>query len=148
MSNATVTTTADVATALDALFASARRARSRAGTLPGDLTLPQCHLLDPLVGGATQGAGELALAAGVSRPTATRMLDGLEREGVVTRRRSGEDRRCVHVTLTAAGAERVALAAAARTAWREQVLAALPPAEHAETARVLTRLTALLEDLV
>jgi MarR family transcriptional regulator, organic hydroperoxide resistance regulator len=136
----------DVASAFDALLAAARRARARAGVLPGDLTLPQCHLLDPLRGGAVRGAGELALAAGVSRPTATRMLDGLERDGVVVRERSGDDRRCVHVRLTEAGAGRVEQAAAARAEWRAALFAGLSDAERDEAARVLSRLSALVEE--
>jgi MarR family transcriptional regulator, organic hydroperoxide resistance regulator len=146
MSTTAVTTTAEVVQAFDSLFATARRARARAGALDGGLTLSQAQLLEPLTGGETRGAGELALAAGVSRPTATRMLDALEREGVVTRERAADDRRCVHVALTGEGEDRLRAASAERIAWRERIFADLSPSERAETARVLTRLSALIEE--
>ena len=59
----------------------------------GELSLSQYHLLEPLIDGERLATCELALAAGVSAPTATRMLSGLEREGLVervpVRRRTG-----------------------------------------------------------
>lgn len=146
MSTSATTSAADVVTAFDALFAAGRRARARVGTLDGGLTLSQAHLLEPLADGTARGVGDLALAAGVSRPTATRMLDGLERERVVTRERCSEDRRCVHVALTEDGAERLRAATAERRAWRERLFADLSPAERTDTARVLTRLSALIEE--
>ena len=45
----------------------------------------------------------MAAAAGCSSPTATRMLDGLERDGVVVRERSTHDRRRTIVSLTPKG---------------------------------------------
>lgn len=142
----TESTTPDVAAAFDAFFAAARRARSRAGTLPGELTLQQSHLLEPLLGGEERGVGELALAAGVTPPTATRMIDALEREGVVTRRRPAEDRRCVRVALTGAGAQRAAAAHEARAAWREGVFAGLSDRERQDAARLFSRLSTLIEE--
>jgi MarR family transcriptional regulator, organic hydroperoxide resistance regulator len=138
--------TTDVAAAFDALLSAARRARARAGLLPGDLTLQQSHMLEPLLGGEARRVGDLALAAGVSAPAATRMLDGLERDGVVRRERSGEDRRCVVVVLTDAGAERAAAAHEARAAWREAVFAGLSERERRDAARVLSRLSTLIEE--
>lgn len=145
---ASAATIPDVADALDALFATARRAKAQAGLLDGNLTLPQSHLLEPLLGGEARGVGELALAAGVTAPSATRMLDALERDGVVTRSRSGSDRRCVHVALTEAGATRARAAADARAGWRRELFAGLDARERAEAARVLTRLTDLIEEHV
>ena len=43
---------------------------------------------------------ELAVEAGVTASTATRILDALERRGIIMRTRSAEDRRAVTVTLT------------------------------------------------
>ena len=76
-----------------------RRTRGRLGD--GDeLSLSQYQLLEPLIGGERLATCELALAAGVSAPTATRMLTGLEREGLVERVPCDADRRVVHVVLT------------------------------------------------
>ena len=61
-----------------------RRMRGRIGD-EGELSLSQYHLLEPLIDGERLATCELALAAEVSAPTATRMLAGLEREGLVAR---------------------------------------------------------------
>src|SRR3954469_5823691 len=74
------------AAALDDFRRASARARGRLAS-EGDLTLSQYHLLEPLLSAdAPLGVGELACAAGVSAPTATRMLAGLEREALVERR--------------------------------------------------------------
>jgi MarR family transcriptional regulator, transcriptional regulator for hemolysin len=46
---------------------------------------------------------ELARAVGIEGPTLTRHLDGMENDGLVSRRRGGPDRRAVQVELTRAG---------------------------------------------
>ena len=52
----------------------------------GELSLSQFHLLEPLrTADAPLGVGELAAAAEVSAPTATRMLATLERDGLIER---------------------------------------------------------------
>jgi DNA-binding MarR family transcriptional regulator len=50
---------------------------------------------------------ELAARAGVSRPTVTRLLDGLARDGLVARRADPDDGRARRVELTGAGRRRV-----------------------------------------
>jgi DNA-binding MarR family transcriptional regulator len=50
---------------------------------------------------------ELRAMLGVSAPTISRMLRSLEHLGLVHRRRSGVDRRLLHVSLTAAGLVRI-----------------------------------------
>src|SRR3954470_15780638 len=110
MPTPTTTHTAEVAAfaaALDDFRRASSRARGRLAA-EGDLTLSQYHLLEPLLSAeAPLGVGELACAADVSAPTATRMLAGLERDGLVERRGCTRDRRVVRVALTAAGAERM-----------------------------------------
>src|SRR4051812_50096059 len=74
------------AAALDDFRRASGRARGRLAA-EGDLTLSQYHLLEPLLDAEEAlGVGELACAAGVSAPTATRMLSGLERAALVERR--------------------------------------------------------------
>lgn len=67
------------------------------------ITLTQLSALRELRAGP-QGAGKLGLAVGLSPASTTRLIDRLERRGLVTRRR-GEagDRRCVEIRLTASG---------------------------------------------
>ena len=71
---------------LDDFLAATRRARGRLGA-DQELTLSQYHLLEPLLDGAEPlGVCALAEAAGVSAPTATRVLAVLERDDLVERR--------------------------------------------------------------
>ena len=88
------------AAALDDFRRASGRAKGRLAA-DGDLTLSQYHLLEPLLSADEPlGVGELACAAGVSAPTATRMLAGLERDAFVERRACTRDRRVVRVALT------------------------------------------------
>ncbi|MBI5105003.1 MAG: MarR family transcriptional regulator [Solirubrobacterales bacterium] len=102
--------------AFDELRRAVRSARAR--TADDRLTPSQYDLLLPLLdAGRSLGLRELAEAAGVAPPTATRMLDGLQRRGLVDRSRCADDRRAVRLTLTSEGAALV-------RERREQVLAA------------------------
>lgn len=138
------------AAALDDFLRAGRRARGRLhpGEGGGELSLSQYYLLEPLA--AADGPlclGELALAAGVSAPTATRMLDGLERDGLVARARRADDRRLVAVELTAAGRERVAAARERVLARRREIFDSLAPTERRSATRLLERLAAAVEGL-
>jgi DNA-binding MarR family transcriptional regulator len=136
--------------AWESLFRTTRRLRARAGRLPGEahMSVAQYHLLEPLRDGGELPVGELAEAAGVAPPTATRMLDCLARDGYILRRHSEIDRRSVLVSLTADGEEAVALAHRHIEAWRARVLERLEPEEREQAAVILERLSeALAEEL-
>ncbi|MFE7122168.1 MarR family winged helix-turn-helix transcriptional regulator [Streptomyces sp. NPDC057654] len=135
----------ELALAADALFYAMRRARSAAGQEGSGLTLAQLALLNPLAGEQELPVGQLAAAADVSVPTATRMLQQLEGKGSVARRRSPADERRVLVSLTAKGAEQLA-AVQARLRERQARLAQFPPAERVQLAGQLRRLTDLIAD--
>ncbi|WP_327297847.1 MarR family winged helix-turn-helix transcriptional regulator [Streptomyces sp. NBC_01197] len=142
-SSAPVTSDAGVdelAQAADALFYAMRRARSVAGQAGSGLSLAQLALLAPLATAGELTVGQLAAAADVSVPTATRMLQQLEGKGSVTRRRSATDERRVLVGLTDDGAHQLG---AVRARLRERQTATLtqfPPAERTQLARQLHRL--------
>ena len=144
------TPAADVAAfaaALDDFRRASTRARGRLAA-EGDLTLSQYHLLEPLLDAdAPLGVGELACAAGVSAPTATRMLAGLERDGLVERRTCTRDRRVVRVGLTDDGAERMKRKRERIGARHEELFRSLEPGERAQAARLLERLAAAIEEL-
>jgi MarR family transcriptional regulator, organic hydroperoxide resistance regulator len=128
--------------------AAVRRARSRAANRPdAKLTPAQFHLLSALEGGRALTVGELAAAAGVSSPTATRMLDALEREEMVRRKPSVEDRRRISVEMTAAGKRAMATGRRRLDAARERIYEELLPAEREQAARLLTRLADALEQI-
>src|SRR5436305_9155154 len=84
-------------------MAALRRLRGRETHRPGELSYAQYGLLFSLAAGDALSAGELAFAADVSPASATQMLDGLERAGLVERARSGQDKRVVLTSLTARG---------------------------------------------
>jgi MarR family transcriptional regulator, organic hydroperoxide resistance regulator len=133
--------------ALDDFSRATRHARMRFQPDTG-LSLPQFHLVEPLL--AAEGplpVGELASAAGVSAPTATRMLDCLERDGLVERARRRDDRRVVLVTLTAGGARAARAQRERHEAHRRALFESLTPAERRGAARLLERLAAAIEGL-
>jgi DNA-binding MarR family transcriptional regulator len=94
----------DFLDAFDSLTRAIRRARGASAIGDGQvLTLSQYGLLQPLASSSDARIGELAVAAGITASTATRILDALERRGIVSRVRATGDRRAVAVTLTPAG---------------------------------------------
>jgi DNA-binding MarR family transcriptional regulator len=133
--------------AWESFFRTTRRMRSRAAKAEiAGLTLPQYHLLEALRDADELSVGALAEAAGVAPPTATRMLDCLARDGYVERRHSEEDRRAVLVSLTPSGGTAVEAAHVQVNAWRQRVYGALEPEEREQVARLLTRLSEVLEE--
>jgi DNA-binding MarR family transcriptional regulator len=127
-----------------------RRARGRAtGPLAGSgLTLAQFHLLEPLRGGGELTVSELAAGAGVAAPTATRMLDALVRDGLVTRRAAEHDRRAVLIGLSPGGRTAVEEAATLVDSARARVRESLTPQEQEQAAALLRRLAAAVEERV
>jgi DNA-binding MarR family transcriptional regulator len=90
--------------ALEDLFRAVLRASGRG--VPGgetELTMSQYFVMDALAGESLT-VSEVARAARVAVPTATRALRALEERGFVERRRDdGADRRVVTVALTPSG---------------------------------------------
>lgn len=66
------------------------------------ISLPQYRLLVS-VSGQPQRASELAARVGVSRPTLTSLVDGLEQAGLLNRRPVATDRRGIQLVPTQAG---------------------------------------------
>src|SRR5438270_6464301 len=91
--------------AFDAFAQAVRRARGAPARSDGTLTLSQYGLLEGLSGRDGARVRELAQEAGIAPSTATRILDALERRGIVRRRRDDDDRRAVTITLTRPGQE-------------------------------------------
>jgi DNA-binding MarR family transcriptional regulator len=139
--------TEEFTSAWEEFFRTTRRVRARRGRLRDDgLSLPQYHMLEPLRESRELTVGELAEAAGVAAPTATRMLDCLGRLGYVLRRQSESDRRAVLVALTPAGATALETAHAEATAFRRRLFESLPPEDREHAARLLRRLAAAMEE--
>jgi len=135
-------------TALARLVKAVRRGRGRVharGRL--QLTFSQYHLLEAIADGNAAGVSALAARAGVATPTATRMLDCLERDGVIVRRGSTGDRRCVDVRLTSGGRRLVAQKQALVRDATARLYRGLSPAERSAAVLVLTRLGDAIDEL-
>jgi DNA-binding MarR family transcriptional regulator len=132
------------ARAWEAFFRAARSARARLG-VQATLTVSQYFLIERLRDGEPRSVRELAQHAGVAAPTATRMLDGLVRDGMVQRRHSERDRRCLEVLLTAAGRAAVDERHRLMHTARRQVFEALEPDDRVAAERLLRRLAEATE---
>lgn len=145
----TVATSPDFATAWESFTRATRRARSRStGPLGGTgLTLAQFQLLEPLRAAEEMPVSELAQAAGVAVPTATRMLDGLVRAAAAERTPSATDRRVVLVSLTASGRDAVEAAWHQVDAERARVRDSLTEDERAQAAVLLGKLAEAIDAL-
>jgi DNA-binding MarR family transcriptional regulator len=131
----------------DTLAQAVRRARGARAGDSGGLTLSQYGLLEPLLDHEPARVRELAAQAGVTAPTATRILDTLERTGLVRRTPAIEDRRGVSVRLTEHG--RTLLGA--QHEWlrnRQRAFhAGLAPGEQALAPELMVRVAALIDEL-
>jgi DNA-binding MarR family transcriptional regulator len=141
----------DFERAWDEFFAAIRRARGRAAREMEreGLSLAQFQLLYAFAGRERSDGlpvGALAEAAGVAQPTATRMLDGLERQGIIERQPSSEDRRSVTVRLTAQGARLLRRKRELVAAKREEVYRSLPAADRRRAASVLRALAGAFDE--
>jgi DNA-binding MarR family transcriptional regulator len=138
----------DFLEAFDALTRAIRRARGASSVGDGQaLTLSQFGLLQPLATTTEARIGELAAAAGITASTATRILDALERRGIVSRVRAAGDRRAVAVTLTARGREVLRR----QDGWvrdrEREFYAGLDPEERALAPELLRKLADLIDRL-
>ena len=85
--------------------------------------------------------GELADAVGIRQPTLSHHLDGLERDGLVRRERTADNRRVQRVTVTEAGEALFLRLRRAAGAFDGRLRAGLDDEEVAELRRLLTQLT-------
>ena len=139
---------AELSEALHDFFRAARRARGRAARRSaGDvISLAQYHLLEPLSEGPLTNR-ELAELAGVSSPTATRMVDVLVGRELVTRIADPSDRRAVVISLTPAGRKALSGKTREYDRLRRRVAATLEPEEQVVAADLLRRLAVVIEEL-
>lgn len=136
----------DFLTAFDALAQAVRRARGSA-TANGGLTLSQYGLLEGLTAQPSARVQELAGNAGITPSTATRILDALERRGIVERARTLEDRRAVAVSLTEQGQQLLQAEQEWLRGRQRAFYASLPRAERELAPDLLLRLAALIDEL-
>ena len=132
--------------AWEAFFRAVRRERAQHPHGCDGLTVPQLTILGPLTSGPAK-VKDLAAAAQVSAPTATRMLDGLAKHGLVARHATPEDRRCVLVALTEDGHRAVDTKRREVQEKRRKIASLLDEEDLAQATRLLQRLTDAMEEL-
>ena len=130
------------------LMGAERRLRARDQKCArGDLTQGQIRALFTIDVKGEATAGELAKAAELSPASVSTMLDVLERDGIIERRRSDHDRRVVVVTLTESGR---ALLDEKRERWRargREALAGVSDEHLLAAADVMHRMASMLDEL-
>jgi DNA-binding MarR family transcriptional regulator len=92
------------------------------------------------------GLRELAEHEHIATPTASGLIDRLERAQLVRRMRSQTDRRRVGLTITPSGVRKLTAVRARRTAWLTERLERLAPAERTAIERALRPLMTLLTE--
>jgi DNA-binding MarR family transcriptional regulator len=141
------TTLAELRMAMGELFGAERRLRGREQQLPRDLTHSQLRALIVLEKAVEVTAGELAKSADLNPASVTAMLDQLEANGIVERRRGVQDRRVCMVSLTDIGRSIVEDKRATWQALWEAHLGDLSEQELSAALRVMRTMTALLDGL-
>jgi DNA-binding MarR family transcriptional regulator len=92
------------------------------------------------------GVGALATRERVSAPAVSNHVDRLERDGLVERTPSAEDKRRVGLTLTDEGQRVLRRVRSRRTAWLASRLGRLDPAELEAVAYAIGPLARLLDE--
>jgi DNA-binding MarR family transcriptional regulator len=83
---------------------------------------------------------DLAEMLHLARPTVTRMLQAIEKSGMVERRADAADQRLTRVYLTAAGRDRERAVSAVASDYVDQTIGTLPAADRRELTRLLGEL--------
>ncbi len=90
---------------------------------------------------------ELAERLGIEAPTLVRLIDGMEKDGLLKRCASEVDRRVKHLELSPAGRKEVARIKDSATDLRKELMSGLNKAEIDTTLQVLQKIRSKLESL-
>jgi DNA-binding MarR family transcriptional regulator len=129
------------------LFGAERRLRGRDQQRSRELTNSQLRALFVLGKSIEVTAGELAKSADLNPASVTAMLDQLEANGIVARRRAAHDRRICMISLTNKGRS---IVDSERLRWQalwEASLGDLSEAELSAALQVMRRMIALLDSV-
>jgi DNA-binding MarR family transcriptional regulator len=131
------------ATLAELFWTVARRLRhlGRDALEPGQVTPSQARAIKVLARHGAVRPGVLADHLRIAARSATEVVDDLQERGLVERGPDPADRRATLVSLTRAGREAGERIRAARQAETERFFGALDPADRAELARILGKLT-------
>jgi DNA-binding MarR family transcriptional regulator len=111
---------------------------------PGDLSLSALSVLARLERDGPQRLTELATIESISQPGMSQLVGRLERDGLVARSASSEDRRGVLVGVTDAGRDLVVRRRAARAGVLRRLLDRLDPDDRTTIENALPALTRLV----
>jgi DNA-binding MarR family transcriptional regulator len=109
------------------------------------LTLSQWIVLELIDEGAVATPGEAARILGHNTGATTRLIDHLEAEGLLVRRREPGDRRLVSLALTADGKSMARAWQAEMVGFYKEILAEFSPLEVATLVNLMGRLVERLE---
>jgi len=102
-----------------------------------NLSVPEYRVVFCLAGADGLGVGDLAAMAIMTQPRMTKVLDRMERQGLVGRHADDGDRRRVLIHLTPAGRKRAAPVLRAAKAHEARLLAPFTAEERAVIKRAL-----------
>jgi len=124
-----------------AMIRIARRIRSRA---QGDISPSQFAVLGTIINHEPLTNGRIAELEHVRASTSSKIVDALERAGLVERTADPADRRCVQITVTPAGASYADEVRAAGRTWLAGQIDCLDAADVAAIEAALPALERLL----
>jgi len=111
-----------------------------------ELSAPQVHTLLALGHEGALAMGDLARRVAITEKTVTGLVDRLERDGLVERRRDEADRRVIHVALTAPGEVLARRLDAEMLQALTRLLGRLDAGDRRDLFRIIEKLTDSLED--
>ena len=112
---------------------------------PYGVTLPMWRVLLELWNAADHRLGDLAERTTIDLSTLSRLIVSMQRQRLVTRRRSGSDGRALSLTLTAKGTTLVETIAPFAIYYEKLAMKGLTSSEIAELKRLLRRVFANLD---
>jgi len=111
------------------------------------LSAPRLSALSVVVFGGPLTLGELARAEQVKPPTMTRIVTGLEREGLVKRKGDPHDRRLTHIEATSKGQKVLAAGRARRVKKLATAVSRMEKKELAELRRGVQLLRSVVKSM-
>ncbi|MGL3806467.1 MarR family winged helix-turn-helix transcriptional regulator [Paeniglutamicibacter sp. R2-26] len=129
-----------------ALLATARRIDADCALILSDYELSEGRLAVLLAVSENPGItpAELAARLDVKRATITGLLDGLERQGLVTRAGGATDRRTISVHIADAGELIIETLAPVYSAWLDSLVVGIDARDRAAVVRALTTISGRL----
>lgn len=136
-----------IAEAILYLYTESRRITKELAGRHG-LTGPQLAVVKMLEPVGKLSLSELSGKIRARNSTVTGIIDRMEREGLVQRRRSEADRRVVNIELTPKGRELASEIPVEPVSIFRRVLAELSPRDASELSRILSRLARRVGEIV